>query len=188
LEFRRVLFRSEIDVAAAVEGSYENTIPANSLTVGGEPVSHPPTDDTLEVRDHILVNKAIGGLTLDAGNPVGFTTGSATRLPGVSAPLVIRLENPNELELTQVSFVDALPEGLVVAPIPDIQTTCDQGVVAASESSRDIVLTGATLAATGEAGSICTVTVNVLSNIPGTYLNEIPEGGVTSFEEVENLD
>ncbi|HEY7886581.1 MAG TPA: SdrD B-like domain-containing protein [Cellvibrionaceae bacterium] len=176
----------EIDVAAAVEGSYLNNIPANTITVDGEPVSHPPTDATLEVREHIVVNKAIDGLTLDAGNPVGFTTGSAIRLPGVAAPLVIRLENPNDLDLTQVTFTDVLPEGLVVATVPDAQTTCDQGVVAAEPSAQSIVLTGANLAATGEPGSICTVTVNVLSNIPGTYINEIPAGGVTSFEEVEN--
>ncbi|WP_049721350.1 DUF7933 domain-containing protein [Gilvimarinus polysaccharolyticus] len=176
----------EIDVFSSTEGSYVNTIPANAITISAVPVDHPETTDTLEVRQHILVNKAIGGFTLDAGNPVGFTTGSANRLPGVAAPLVIRLENPNDIELTQVSVTDLLPEGLVVGTVPNIQTTCTNAVVSAPSSSRDIIATGITLAATGNAGSSCTVSVNVLSNIPGTYVNEIPVGGVTSFEEIEN--
>ncbi|MDO6746564.1 DUF7933 domain-containing protein [Gilvimarinus sp. 1_MG-2023] len=174
----------DIDVVADLEGTYENIIPADSITVEEEPVTHPPGTGTLEVREHIRVNKAIDGFTLDADDPVGFTTGSAYRLAGVPAPLTIRLENPNTIDLTQVQLIDILPEGLFVATAPNIGTDCPQAVVAAPASGTQITVTGVTLAA----GSACTLTVDVLSNVAGSYINEIPQGGVTSFEGVENLE
>ncbi len=177
----------EIDVVAEETGSYTNLIPANSLTVGDEEVDHPPTEDTLEVRHPLLVNKAIGGFTLDEEFPddttnFDVTTGVAARLPGVSAPLIIRLENLNDTELTQVRLVDRLPEGLYVAPVPNAATTCSNGVLSVSESGREVTLTGATLP--GE--SVCTITVDVMSNIPGVYTNTIAAGDVETFEEVTN--
>ena len=176
----------ETSVVAADEGTYLNTIPANSLRVNGTPVTHPPTEAKLEVRKRLIVNKAFDNLTLDANNPVGFTTGVASRLPGVTAPMTIRIENPNTVALTQVNFVDVLPDGLVLAQVPALSTTCVDGQVSGVPSGRDVQLTGATLAATGTAGAICTVTANVVSNIPGVYTNEIPAGDVRSFEGINN--
>lgn len=178
----------ETRVVANTEGTYVNSIPANSLLVNGIPATHPPTDATLEVRERIVINKAIDDLTLDVGDPAGFTTGTATRLPGIPAPLVIRLENPNDIPLTQVAFTDSLPDGLVVAAVPNVSTSCTDGIVAAQPSGRDVVLTGATLAATGNAGSNCTVEVDVVSNIPGIYTNEIGADAVSSFEGISNLE
>ncbi|WP_020210969.1 SdrD B-like domain-containing protein [Gilvimarinus chinensis] len=178
----------ELDVTAATEGSYTNLIPADSVTVNEEPVSHPSAEDTLEVREHIVVHKAIDDLTLDEGSPANFVTGSATRMPGEAAPLTIRLENPNDIELTQVMFIDYLPDGLVVATEPNLFTDCANAVVNTPESAKSIILTGATLAPNGQTGSTCDVRVDVLSNIPGSYVNEIPSAGVSSYEEVENQE
>ncbi|MEZ5502364.1 MAG: SdrD B-like domain-containing protein [Halioglobus sp.] len=176
----------ETSVVAADEGTYLNVIPENSLRANGTPVTHPPTEAKLEVRKRLIVNKAFDNFTLDANDPAGFTTGVATRLPGVPAPMTIRIENPNTVALTQVNFVDALPDGLVLAQVPAVSTTCTDGQVSGVPSGRDVRLTGATLAATGEAGAVCTVTANVVSNIPGTYTNEIPVGDVRSFEGINN--
>ncbi|PLW70916.1 SdrD B-like domain-containing protein [Pseudohalioglobus lutimaris] len=176
----------EVNVTAASEGSYRNEIPADTLTGGGTPVPHPPAITTLEVRERIIANKAIDSFTLDPTVPSGFVSGTAVRLPGVVAPLTIRLENPNSIALTDVQFVDALPEGLTLAATPNVATTCADGVATGVANGRDLTLTGATLAATGNAGAICTVTADVFSNVPGIYTNEIPAGGVSSFEGVEN--
>ncbi len=176
----------ETSVVAADEGTYLNTIPADSLRANGTPVRHPPTDARLEVRERLVVTKAFDNLTLDANNPAGFTTGVASRLPGVPAPLTIRIENPNTVALTQVNFVDLLPDGLVLAQTPALATTCTDGVVTGVAAGRDLRLTGATLGATGAADAVCTVTANVVSNIPGVYTNEIPAGDVRSFEGINN--
>ncbi len=176
----------EANVVSTTEGTYTNTIGANTLLSNGTPVPHPPTTAVLEVRERLIVNKAIDGFTLDAGNPNGFVTDVAARLPGDPAPLTIRIENPNDLLLTEVNFVDTFPDGLFLATTPALSTTCTGGSVTGVASGTEIRLTGATLGATGAGDSICTVTANVVSNIPGVYTNEIPVGAVTSFEGIAN--
>jgi len=174
---------AEIDVTAAAEGIYVNTIAAGALTatVGGGTVTNAdPATATLRVKQPVVIHKAIGGFTLDVGNPGGFATGEASRTPGAAAPLVIRLENPNADNLTEATLTDNLPAGLVVATAPAAATTCVGGVLVADPSATSIRLTGATIPATG----FCTVTVNVLSNIAGTYTNQISSGALTTFEGV----
>lgn len=176
----------EVDVVSPVEGTFVNTIPANSLLANGNPVPHPEAESTLQVRDRIIVNKAFDDLTLDMGDPNGFTTGTASRLPGDPSPITIRLENPNDIPLTEVTFVDTLPDGLVLATPPNVATTCGGGSAVGDPAGRELQLTGATLDAAGGGGAVCTVTAEVVSNIPGVYTNEIPVDGVTSLEGVGN--
>ncbi|MGH1403812.1 MAG: SdrD B-like domain-containing protein [Alphaproteobacteria bacterium] len=176
---------SEIDVTAAAAGDYTNTIPIGDVTgtIGGIPSQNSqPASDILYVKAPLTINKAIGGFTLDSGNPAGFTTGSASRAVGATAPLVISLTNSNTDPLTQASVTDVLPAGLVIAQTPSASTTCTNGVVNAPASSTTVTLTGATIPASGS----CTFTVQVLSNITGTYVNTIAAGDVTTFEGVTN--
>lgn len=176
---------AEIDVRAAAEGVFPNIIPAGGLTatVGGSPVTNAdPATATLRAKSPVVINKAVGGFTLDAGSPAGFTTGDASRAPGASAPLVIRLTNPNTTALTEARLLDVLPTGLVVALTPGASTTCAGGTVTAAASATSIELTGATIPASG----FCTVSVNVLSNIANTYTNVIPSAALTTFEGVSN--
>lgn len=178
---------SEIDVTASVAGEYTNTIAAGDVTgtIGGIPSQNSqPATDVLYVRQPLTINKSIGGFTLDAGNPAGFTTGSATRAVGVTAPLVISLTNSDASTLTQASFTDSLPTGLAIAQTPNASTTCAGGTVSAPVSGTAVTLTGATIPASGS----CTVTVDVLSNITGTYVNTIAAGAVTTFEGVTNAE
>jgi large repetitive protein len=176
---------AEIDVTASAQGDYVNTIAAGAVTAtsGGVPASNSqPTSDTLRAKSPLVVHKAIGGNTLDAGNPVGFTTGSATRTPGSVAPLVIRIDNPNTVPLTAAAFVDTLPTSLVVATTPNASTTCVGGAIIAPASATSIRLSGATI----PASSYCTLTVDVLSNISGSYTNTIAAGSMSTFEGVSN--
>ena len=178
---------AEIDVLVAAQGDYVNTIGAGALTAttGGVPATNTqPTSDTLRAKSPIVVHKAINSKTLDAGNPVGLTTGTASATQGTAATVTIRMDNPNSAALTAATFTDALPNGLVVALVPAASTTCAGGVVTASAAATSFRLTGATLPANG----FCTVSVNVLSNISGTYTNVLPAGGIRTFEGVSNED
>lgn len=176
----------EVDVVAASEGSYANLIPENTLTVNDAVVPHPAAEATLEARDRIIVNKAFDGFTMDAGDPNGLTTGTALRLPGVPAPLTIRLENPNSIALTDVVFEDMLPDNLTLAQVPNLATDCSGGVVTGPAFGRTLRLTGATLAERGVSGASCTVSADVVSSTPGIYDNELPVDGVKSLEGVGN--
>lgn len=176
---------AEIDVTAAAAGDYVNTIAIGDVTgtIGGVASSNAqPTSDTLYVKASLVINKSIGGFTLDAVNPAGFTTGTAARSVGATAPLVISITNPNAAALTQTSFTDNLPSGLVIAQTPSASTTCTNGVVTAAASTTSISLSGATIPAAGS----CSVTVQVLSNITGTYTNTIDANEVTTLEGVTN--
>ena len=137
-----------IDVLAAAQGDYLNTIATGAVTAtsGGIPVSNTqPTSDTLHAKSPLVIHKAIGGSTLDLGNPDGFTTGSATQAPGSAALLVIRIDNPNSTQFTSAAFTDTLPTGLVVATTPNASTTCAGGLVTAPASATSIRFSGATI-------------------------------------------
>lgn len=175
----------EIDVTVASAGDFTNTIAAGALTatVGGAPATNSqPASDILRAKLPVVLHKAIDALTLDAGNPAGFTTGTASAAAGSAQVLTIALTNPNSTALTGVALTDALPGGLVVAQTPAAATTCTGGTVTAPASATAISLTGATLAAS----ATCTITVNVLSNITGTYTNTIGAGALTTNEGVSN--
>lgn len=178
---------AEIDVTAASQGDYANTIPANAIaaTVNGVPSTNSqPTSDTLRAKSPLSIHKAFSSRTLDAGNPVGFTTGTDSKSPGTALTMTVRLDNPNSAALTGAAFTDVFPGGLVVATTPSASTTCAGGTLVAAASATQIRLSGATI----PAGGSCTVTVNVLSNISGTYTNTIAAGGVATTEGVTNED
>ncbi len=180
---------AEIDVYVAAQGDYVNTISAGGVTAtaGGAPATNSlPTSDTLRAKSPLEVQKAIIGKTLDAAiqSGSGFTTGTATTTPGSAATLTIRLRNPNAAALTAAAFTDSLPTGLVVATTPNAATTCSGGAVLAAASATSIRLSGATIPGNGA----CSVTVDVLSNISGSYTNTIAPGGVTTLEGISNED
>lgn len=177
----------ELDVTASAAGDYQNVINAGELTAlqGGSPVSNgQPTSDTLRVKSPLVIQKAIAGQTLDASSTFGFSTNSvANGDAGVAYTLAIRLHNPNATALTALSFSDALPAGLVVAPIPGVAMSgCGSGVVSAEPSGTVVSLTQGGIAG----GGTCQINVSVLSNIPGTYSNTIGAGAVSSLEGVSN--
>ena len=176
---------AEIDVISSLAGDYTNTIPIGGVTgtIGGVSAQNSqPASDILRVKQPLVINKAIGGFTLDAGDPAGFTTGTTSRNVGVAVPLVVSITNPNGAPLTEASLTDNLPSGLVIAQTPNASTTCAGGSVSAVASTAVVTLTGATVPASGS----CTFTVDVLSNISGTYTNTIPTTTVTTLEGVTN--
>ena len=176
---------SEIDVVVSAQGDYVNTIAAGAVTgtSGGIPVTNAqPATDTVRGKSPLVVRKALDSQTLDSGNPDGFTTGTANQPPGSFATLTIRIANPNAAAVTSASLVDNLPAGLVVATPANASTTCASGLVTAAPAATSVRLSGATI----PANAACTVSVRVLSNIPGTYVNTIPPGAISSAEGVSN--
>ena len=176
---------SEIDVVVLAQGDYVNTIAAGTVTgtSGGIPVTNSqPATDSVRGKSPLLVRKALDSQTLDGGNPDGFSTGVANRSPGSFAVLTIRIANPNAAEVTSTSLVDTLPTGLVVATPANATTTCTSGLVTAPSAATSVRLSGATIAANGS----CTMSVRVLSNSPGSYVNTIAPGAVTTAEGVSN--
>jgi hypothetical protein len=126
-----------------------------------------------------------GDLTSSAGNSgstVATLTVSAAPVPpafdsafapdtiivgGVST-LTFTIDNAgNTSDTTALDFTDNLPAGVEVAAVPNAATTCTGGTLTAAAAGTNISYTGGTVAA----GATCTVSADVTSNTPGTYVN-----------------
>ena len=65
-----------------------------------------------------------------------------------------------------------LPADVTVAADPDAQTTCTGGTLTALAGGDTISFTDGALAA----GASCTITVDVISALSGSYTNETADG------------
>lgn len=175
----------EIDVVVTAQGAYQNTIPAGAVaaTLGGVPVSNSqPASDDLIASAPLRITKAFGGRTRDSGNPEGFTTGTLSTAPGAAVLLTLRLSNPGALALTGVGVIDSLPAGVVLATPLLATTNCANAVIGAVAAGTQVQLSGASI----PAGGACDLSVEVVSNMAGSHVNQVPAGAVVSEQGVSN--
>ena len=93
--------------------------------------------------------------------------------PGGNSTLTITFSNPDSSGAILIgAFTDTLPNGVVVAPIPNVGTTCtDVGAPVAVAGGSTVTLPGGrSIPANGS----CTLTVDVSAASAGTYINTIP--------------
>lgn len=97
--------------------------------------------------------------------------------------LTITLTNSNAAPnaVTNATFTDTYPLGVVNAATPAAATTCG-GSLVANAGANSIALSGGTIPAAGS----CTVTVTVTSASPSNYNNNIPAGGLTTANAGDN--
>ena len=141
-----------VNVTAATAGSYINGA-AQVTAIGG--MLNGVTNQTLTVTQASLA-KAFAPATINQG---GISTLTFTLSNGAG--------NPAQ---SGINFTDTLPANVVVAPSPNITSNCPSGTAAVSATAGlgVITVTGATMNA---AQASCTVTVDVTSNVAGTYAN-----------------
>lgn len=155
-----------VDVTAAASGVYINTLAADALvTSNGNNPS--PAVATL------TVNAVLQAMTLaKAFNP-------STINPGNVSTLTITLGNPNpSIATLSNALVDTLPNGVVVAPLPNVSTTCGGvGSPLALAGGLSVTLpAGRTIPADGQ----CILTVDVTAAMTGTYVNTLAAGALAT--------
>ena len=97
---------------------------------------------------------------------------------GATSLLRVTIFNPNSFQLTSAAWTDNLPAGITIVGVT--ANTCGGSVTAAAGSST-ISLSGGTVPAqSGSTPGSCTVSDNVTSTIPGTRINTIPVGALSS--------
>lgn len=155
-----------VNVTAAANGVYINTLQAGALVTsnGNNPSPAVATLTVLALVPPPTLGKAFNPSTINAG--------------GVST-LTITLSNPNVAIATLTApLIDTLPNGVVVAPIPNVATTCG-GVgapVALAGGSSVTLPAGRTIPANGS----CTLSVDVTAALAGTYVNTLVAGALVT--------
>ncbi|RLQ22531.1 hypothetical protein DWB85_05955 [Seongchinamella sediminis] len=143
---------------------------------GQVPVSSLISVDRLE---SLVANNRDSGLTGVSAAPVAPAISKSFApdviVSGAISTLTVTLHNDNPSPLTlTASLVDTLPAQVVVADSPGTAGSCP-GTSLASPGGNTLTYTeGSTL----PAASSCTITVNVTSEVAGSYLNTIPVGGL----------
>ena len=105
-------------------------------------------------------------LTVDSAVAPGFakTFSPATVDPGEVSTLTYRIDNgANAIEVGSLTFTDAFPDGLAVAPEPNGDNSCG-GTFAPAASATSLVFSGGLVAA----GGTCTLAVDVQALVAGT--------------------
>lgn len=180
----------EVNVTSVVAGNHIITIPANT-----DP--GPTTAGYSALQDGVPVsNDTPANATLLVA-PLLAPTGSKTFSPDpavVGNPVTLRivLTNPNPgSTMPLTSFADDLPDGMVVAPVPNAAVACTgagatNGTVTAGAGEGSVTLAGGTI---GNGGS-CTVTVDVVvPSIEGTnaaLTNAVPAGAIGNERGLES--
>ncbi len=149
-----------VDVTSAIGGVYTNDAASISGTAN---VTNAVTSRTLTVTGGApSVAKAFAPSPVAAGSP---------------STLTITLTNPNtSAAALSAALVDMFPVPVVVAPTPNAGTTCSgSGAVTAASGTGSVSLpaTRSIPAAVGATPGTCTITVDVVSSIGGTFGNTI---------------
>ena len=119
----------------------------------------------------VTVNPKMASLT-KAFSPTTIAAGGTTTL-------TFTITNPAAFNPAQVaSFTDTLPSKLQVAAVPNIQATCTGVAGTANPGSNTIIVTSATVPASGAAPSTCTIKVDV-TNVP-LQVGTCPDANLTN--------
>jgi uncharacterized repeat protein (TIGR01451 family) len=160
-----------VDVTSSTVGSEVNTIPASALTSDQGATNTNPGSATLTVDNatDVTVTKAFAATTIG---------------PNGTSVLTITVANTGVTPsaLTGLALSDALPAGVTIAATPHFATTCAAGTVTGAAGGSSVGLTGGTLAAS----ATCIITATVTGATPGSYVNTIPTGDVTTTQGATN--
>jgi uncharacterized repeat protein (TIGR01451 family) len=144
-----------VNVTSMTAGNYTNTTSAVTSNNGGA--------------------GSTASAVLYVGKPrIAKVFAPATINAGAVSTLTLTLQNTAPTALTQVAFSDTLTN-MQVAPTPNVTNSCG-GAVSAAPAATSIALNNGALPGSAS----CTVTVDVTSNVAGTWPNTTT--GVSSLE------
>ena len=113
----------------------------------------------------------------------GFSPSTVTQ--GQVSVMTITLNNNGFWALNNASVEDALPAGLVVAPLPGASSTCGGAPVYEYLNDRALFrVSGLSV----PARNLCRVSVNVVAAVAGSYANVIPPASVDATDTRDNRD
>lgn len=160
-------------VIMAVNGNRTNRIPAGAVTTFNGVTSDQPTEASLTNLPGVGVTKTF--------NPDAVNVNQPTRL-------TITISNTSNIPVVNMGLVDnfpTLPTGMVVNTPDNLVNTCG-GLVTFNPGRTQLTLAGGGLGAIGAPDAVCVIQVDVVSTLPGAFINTIPAGTITSQDGVTN--
>jgi LPXTG-site transpeptidase (sortase) family protein len=156
-------------------GNRSNTIPTTN--VSGTLQS---TGTTVNPAQNASANLVVQNIMI--GIVKGFNP--LTVFGGSASTMSVQLFNPNNAQLTNISFTDNMPTGMFLAnPVNFSVGTCG-GALSGNPGEGSFSFSGGSL----PANSTCTLTLSVTTNVNGNLTNTIPAGAVNTTNGVSNLD
>ena len=151
-------------VAALVNPGLVNTTTAVTTTNNGV------TATGLTATSTLVVISPAPPFIAKAFSPAAVGVGSVSRL-------TFTITNPNSSRaIVGTAFSDTYPANLVNAPVPNVVSTCGGTLTGGLAGGNFIALSGATVPIT----SSCTIAVDVVSAVAGSYVNT--SGAVSSTD------
>ncbi len=147
-----------VNVSSGSTGNYVNSTGAISSNEGGAGTA---ASATLNVNNNTApaATKSFSPATI-------ATNGTST--------LTLTFTNTNTLVVNGLAFDDAFPANLVIAAAPALSNSCG-GTATATAGSTDLVLSGGSVPArVGATNGSCSISVDVTSSVPETYINTLP--------------
>ena len=151
-----------VNVTGTIAGSYTNIIPINALQT--------------DRGNNLAPATAVLSISSVAPSISKNFVPSSISVGGIST-LTITINNPDVvLSTLTAALVDTLPNGITIATVPNVNTSCGgTGAPLATPGGSNVTLpAGRTIPANGS----CTLRVNVTGLIAGSYTNVIPIGSL----------
>jgi uncharacterized repeat protein (TIGR01451 family) len=173
-------------------GNLNNTVDTNASTDNGMAAQWNLPAGVSSYAVEYRVTFAMGAVDLTKG----FSPGTIG-LNGIST-LTFSFSNKTVNPVSSMNFIDTLPAGLVVAPVPNVRTNCAAGgalgttfptgmTVTAAAGSGTIQLAGGRINGAAAAGGeiACQLTVDVTSSTAGLYHNT--NASISGINNLTNL-
>jgi len=155
-------------------GTRVNTIPVANVVGNLGSVSGPSISPAAQAQATLTINTLT--LTINKGfQPTSVYGGSASTLS-------INIKNDNTAPLTNISFTDSMPAGMIIANPKDFNTGSCGGTITGNSGDATFAFSGGYLAASGS----CTLTLKATMTANGNLTNTIPAGTVTTFNGATN--
>lgn len=163
--------RFDVTMTGSGSANFVNTIQAGGITTA-EGFSNPVAISGTLVRavSAVTVVKSLNLANIDFGQP---------------STLTVAVTNPSGgISLTNMGFVDDMANptaGMLIYSVPNSTNNCG-GTVTANPGASTFTLSGASI----NAGSSCSVSLQVTLSTTGNRTNTLPIGAITSREGVSN--
>ncbi|HJS19953.1 MAG TPA: sortase [Anaerolineales bacterium] len=163
-----------------VQGIGSLTTRTNTIPLANASGTLQGTTTVLNPAQPARADLVIGNLSI--GIVKGFDP--LTVFGGSASTMSIQLINPNNVEMTEITFTDYMPTGMIVADPPNPSVGACGGTLSATAGAGSFSHSGGSL---GAAAS-CFLTVRVTMTVNGNLTNVIQANSVSTSSGVSNPD